>query len=152
MDIQKIKELVDFITKLDIKKVHIKTQDISLSIKKPVKHHSTSYYNPTVSGIPPTSTKNTENKPVVTDNNKEKEYITIKSPMIGTFYLKSNPEASPFVKKGDQVKKNQVLCIIEAMKIFNEIESHVEGKIVKILVQDASPVEFDQPIFLVEPN
>ena len=77
--------------------------------------------------------------------------ITIKSPMIGTFYRKSSPDKPLFVEVGDTIKEGDVLCVIEAMKLFNEIESEVNGKIVKILVDDSSPVEFDQPLFLVEP-
>ena len=76
---------------------------------------------------------------------------TIKSPMIGTFYRASDPEKPSFVNVGDEIKEGQVICIIEAMKLFNEIESEVKGKIVKVLVDDASPVEFDQPLFLVDP-
>lgn len=77
--------------------------------------------------------------------------ITVKSPMIGTFYRSSSPDKPPFVNVGDEIKQGHVLCIIEAMKLFNEIESEVSGKIVKVLIDDASPVEYDQPLFLVEP-
>jgi len=87
-------------------------------------------------------------KPAEPDNN----YITIKSPMIGTFYRKAAPEKPSFVNVGDEVKEGSVLCIIEAMKLFNEIESEVSGKIVKVLVDDNTPVEYDQPLFLVEPS
>jgi acetyl-CoA carboxylase biotin carboxyl carrier protein len=80
-----------------------------------------------------------------------KNLLTIKSPMIGTFYRKPSPDKEPFVKVGDKVGKGQVVCVIEAMKLFNEIESEVSGTIVKILVDDMSPVEYDQPLFLVEP-
>lgn len=83
------------------------------------------------------------------DNGK---YVTIKSPMIGTFYRASGPDKDPFVKVGDSVDKGGVLCIIEAMKLFNEIESEFAGKIVKVLVEDASPVEYDQPLFIVDPS
>ncbi|MCE2823678.1 MAG: acetyl-CoA carboxylase biotin carboxyl carrier protein [Bacteroidota bacterium] len=79
-------------------------------------------------------------------------YLTIKSPMVGTFYRSSSPEKGPFVKIGDAVNSGQTVCIIEAMKLFNEIESDVKGKIVKVLVEDASPVEYDQPLFLVDPS
>lgn len=82
----------------------------------------------------------------------EGNYITIKSPMIGTFYRSGGPDKEPFVKPGDSIQKGSVLCVIEAMKLFNEIESEHAGKIVKILVENASPVEYDQPLFLVEPN
>lgn len=76
---------------------------------------------------------------------------TIKSPMIGTFYRSPSPDKPPFVNVGDEVKKGQVLCVIEAMKLFNEIESEMDGRIIKMLAEDASPVEYDQPLFLVEP-
>jgi len=79
-------------------------------------------------------------------------YITVKSPMIGTFYRSAGPDKDPFVSVGDDVKKGKVVCIIEAMKLFNEIESEVEGKVVKVLVDDATPVEYDQPLFLVDPS
>jgi acetyl-CoA carboxylase biotin carboxyl carrier protein len=88
-----------------------------------------------------------ESAPAATSN----AGVPIKSPMIGTFYRSSTPDKPPFVGIGDEVKKGQVLCIIEAMKLFNEIESEVNGRIVKVLVDDASPVEYDQPLFLVEP-
>ena len=83
---------------------------------------------------------------------EDSKYITIKSPIIGTFYRKAAPEQPSFVEVGDTIKDGDVLCIIEAMKLFNEIESEMSGKIVKVLVDDASPVEFDQPLFLVDPS
>jgi acetyl-CoA carboxylase biotin carboxyl carrier protein len=79
-------------------------------------------------------------------------YDDVKSPMIGTFYRSASPDKPPFVGVGDEVKKGDVICVIEAMKLFNEIESEVDGKIVKVLVDDASPVEYDQPLFLIEPH
>ena len=84
--------------------------------------------------------------------NNDDKYITVKSPIIGTFYRKSSPDTPSFVEVGDTIKEGDVLCIIEAMKLFNEIESEVSGKIVKVLVDDATPVEFDQPLFLVDPS
>jgi len=83
---------------------------------------------------------------------EDSKYITVKSPIIGTFYRKSSPDQPSFVEVGSDIKEGDVLCIIEAMKLFNEIESEVSGKIVKVLVEDASPVEFDQPLFLVDPS
>jgi acetyl-CoA carboxylase biotin carboxyl carrier protein len=80
------------------------------------------------------------------------KYITIKSPIIGTFYRRPSPDKAPFVKVGDEVNVGDTVCIIEAMKLFNEVESEISGKIVKILIDDASPVEFDQPLFLVDPS
>ena len=87
-------------------------------------------------------------KPAATDESK---LITVRSPMIGTFYRSSSPDKPPFVSAGDEVAPGKVLCIIEAMKLFNEIESEVSGKIVKVLAENASPVEYDQPLFLIEP-
>ena len=96
------------------------------------------------------------NRLLATDSNKAADatpsnVITVKSPMIGTFYRKAGPDKPNFVEVGDEITPGKVVCIIEAMKLFNEIESEVKGKIVKILVEDASPVEYDQPLFLVEP-
>ena len=85
-------------------------------------------------------------------NLNEANYITIKAPMIGTFYRTSGPDKPPFVNIGDEIKKGQTLCIIEAMKLFNEIESEVSGKIIKILMDDTSPVEYDSPLFLIDPS
>jgi len=82
----------------------------------------------------------------------EPQYLTIKSPMIGTFYRSSAPDKPPFTSVGDDIKEGDVICIIEAMKLFNEIEAEVSGKIIKVLVDDSTPVEYDQPIFLVEPQ
>ena len=82
----------------------------------------------------------------------ETNYITVKSPIIGTFYRKSSPDQPSFVEVGDTIKEGDVLCVIEAMKLFNEIESEVSGKIIKVLIDDASPVEFDQPLFLIDPS
>ena len=85
-------------------------------------------------------------------NAEESKYITIKSPIIGTFYRKPSPDKPAFVEVGKSIKQGDVLCVIEAMKLFNEIESEISGKIVKVLVDDSSPVEFDQPLFLVDPS
>ena len=90
--------------------------------------------------------------PAETSNAPAENLLEVKSPMIGTFYRSPNPDADFFVNVGDSIKKGQPVCIIEAMKLFNEVESEVSGKIVKILVDDASPVEYDQPLFLVEPQ
>lgn len=96
---------------------------------------------------PPEPEKKAEEKKEDTTN-----YITVKSPMIGTFYRSPGPDKDAFVSVGDEVKKGKVVCIIEAMKLFNEIESEVEGKVVKVLVDDATPVEYDQPLFLIDPS
>lgn len=95
-----------------------------------------------------------ENKttPPVTNGADESKYITIKSPMIGTFYRSAGPDKPAFVQVGDEIAAGKPVCIIEAMKLFNEIESDVKGKIVKVLVNDSTPVEYDQPLFLVDPS
>jgi acetyl-CoA carboxylase biotin carboxyl carrier protein len=86
------------------------------------------------------------------DSGETSGHITIKSPIIGTFYRKPSPDKPPFVEVGDTIAKGDVLCVIEAMKLFNDIESEVSGKIMKVLVEDSSPVEFDQPLFLIDPS
>ena len=91
-------------------------------------------------------------KPQAKAESPSENYITIKSPMIGTFYRRSGPDKAAFVEVGDEVTPGKVVCIIEAMKLFNEIESEISGKIVRVLIEDASPVEYDQPLFLVEPS
>lgn len=90
--------------------------------------------------------------PAADNGADDSKYITIKSPMIGTFYRGSDPEKPPFVSVGDDVKEGKVICIIEAMKLFNEIECELSGKVVKVLVDDAAPVEYDQPLFLIDPS
>ena len=97
--------------------------------------------------MPDESTTSDTNK-----SEKENNYVTIKASMIGTFYRSSSPESSPFINVGDTIKSGDTLCIIEAMKLFNEIESEISGKIIKVLVDDNTPVEFDQPLFLVDPS
>jgi acetyl-CoA carboxylase biotin carboxyl carrier protein len=91
-------------------------------------------------------------KPKEEKGEDDSKYITIKSPMIGTFYRASSPDKDPFISVGDDVKNGKVVCIIEAMKLFNEIEAEVSGKVVKVLVDDATPVEYDQPLFLIDPS
>ena len=103
----------------------------------------------------PTATENQvpqETKSIPSASADSSNYVEIKSPMIGTFYRASNPESDAFANVGDQVEQGSIVCIIEAMKLFNEIESEVSGKIVKVLVDNASPVEYDQPLFLVDPS
>ena len=99
-----------------------------------------------------TTTKPSEDAPSKAETNDDDKYITIKSPMIGTFYRKPSPDKDTFVNVGDSIKAGDVLCVIEAMKLFNEIESELSGKIVKVLVDDSTPVEYDQALFLVDPS
>jgi acetyl-CoA carboxylase biotin carboxyl carrier protein len=167
------KELQDFIkavAKTGVSEVNVKTDEIKLKIKvhsdeKPAKHTETIIQQVPV-GNPMTTTGVSQQQPVQqtppanesktekTDKEEETDtskYIEIKSPMVGTFYRKPGPDKDSFVNVGDTVKEDSVVCIIEAMKLFNEIEAETSGKIVKILVDDASPVEFEQPLMLVEP-
>ena len=154
MDIKQIQELVKLINKTSIGEITIEEDGRKITIKQkkdPVQNivatTSSQSFAPqaAVSAAAPAAAK-PEAAP------KQDNLITIKSPMIGTFYRQSGPGKPIFINVGDEVIPGKVVCIIEAMKLFNEIESEVKGKIVKILVDDASPVEYDQPLFLVEPN
>lgn len=158
MDIKQIHELVKLVNKSNIGELSIEKDGFKITIKQkkePAQH----FGSPMMPQIPqiqaPTSqpqvssTKGSDNK--AAESPKTENLLTIKSPMIGTFYRQAGPGKPIFASVGDEIEAGQVVCIIEAMKLFNEIESEVSGKIVKVLVEDASPVEFDQPLFLVEP-
>ena len=148
MKAKEIQELIDFISNSGLAEVKIETDEFKLSIKKnsdaPVGKHS--------KNLIPQFTQAAPHAPAETTSSPTPNYLEVKSPMIGTFYRSPNPDAEFFVNVGDSIQKGQPVCIIEAMKLFNEVESEVSGKIVKILVDDASPVEYDQPLFLVEPQ
>ncbi len=159
MDIKEIQNLIKFVAKSGASEVKLEMDDIKITIKTgsdpdtaPAVH-----YAPVAAQIPQAIAPAVETSAAAapaassqeTDNSK---YITIKSPIIGTFYRKPSPDKPLFVEVGQTIAEGDVLCVIEAMKLFNEIESEVSGKIVKILVDDASPVEFDQPLFLVDPS
>jgi len=154
MDIKKIQELVKLITKTNIGEISIEEKDFKITIKQK-KEATQNFAAPQFQQAPqqllPASIqkieKSTEEITPVADN-----LVTIKSPMIGTFYRQSGPGKPILVSVGDEITPGSVVCIIEAMKLFNEIESEIKGTIVKVLVEDASPVEFDQPLFLVEPS
>ena len=162
MNFKQIQQLIKFVSKTDVNEVTIENKDFKINIK------GKSFYDdnaPKVvqqSAIPlqvqqpvippdPVSVVNTEPVPV-TNPEPSSNFVTIKSPIIGTFYRKPSPNKDNFVNVGDEISEGQTLCVIEAMKLFNEIESDISGKIVKILVDDATPVEFDQPLFVIEPN
>jgi acetyl-CoA carboxylase biotin carboxyl carrier protein len=162
MKAKEIRDLIDFIAQSPLDEVHIETDEFKISVKRhggvvKLENVSTALpvatqpsYNPTVSTPKQESTpQETQTTPKETSN--AGNYITIKSPMIGTFYRASKPDVPNFVNVGDEVKQGQIVCIVEAMKLFNEIESEISGRIVKVLVENASPVEYDQPLFLVEP-
>jgi len=158
MDIKQIQDLIRFVSKSGVNEVSIEQEDFKITIKTNQPQTAvvtttlpvTTVETPTMSATVPSVTVTT---PVVSTPPAEdtSKYITIKSPMIGTFYRSSAPDKPLFANVGDEIKTGKVLCIIEAMKLFNEIESEVSGRIVKILVENASPVEYDQPLFLVDP-
>lgn len=153
MDIKQIQELVKLINKSNIGELSIEENGLKITIKQKKEAVQNTIVSaapqqaPLVQGPP-----RTESPKAVEPEIKEDNYLTIKSPMIGTFYRQPSPGKPIFVNVGDEVTTGSVVCIIEAMKLFNEIESEVSGKIVKVLVEDASPVEFDQPLFLVDPS
>lgn len=159
MDIKQIQELIKLINKSNIGEISIEQENFKITIKQ--KKEASQFFNspavqyapqPVQNSLPPASASSEQGGPKAADTtSKNDNYITIKSPMIGTFYRQAGPGKPLFASVGDEVEPGKVVCIIEAMKLFNEIESEVSGKIVKILVEDASPVEFDQPLFLVEP-
>jgi len=156
MDIKQIQELVKLVNKSNIGELKIEKNDFKITIKQ--KKEATQHYvtpiqqqAPQPPQLPSPVVSSEETKKTETSTSKD-NLLTIKSPMIGTFYRQSGPGKPIFVNVGDEVVVGQVVCIIEAMKLFNEIESEVAGTIVKVLVEDASPVEFDQPLFMVEPS
>jgi acetyl-CoA carboxylase biotin carboxyl carrier protein len=159
MDIKQIQELVKLINKTNIGEITIEEEGVKITIKQkkdPVQHivanvPQGNYAAPAPAAAPASSTPASA-APTPAAAPKADNLITIKSPMIGTFYRQSGPGKPVLINVGDEVSVGKVVCIIEAMKLFNEIESEVSGKIVKVLVEDASPVEYDQPLFLVEPN
>ncbi len=165
MDFKQIQELINLVNDSNIGEVTIEQKDFRLTIKQkeenitqvvsnsmPMQMQQPAQPMQLQSNVPSTATggqASSENaaQPSASASN----LITIKSPMIGTFYRRPSPDKPNFVEIGDEVSTGKVVCIIEAMKLFNEIESEVSGKVVKILVQDSSPVEYDQPLYLVEP-
>ena len=156
MNIKEIEALIKFVQKVGVSEVSIEQKDVKITIKTHPAAQQVIHAAPQMmmSAAPPaapavsTSTPPAEIKPAASDESK---YITVKSPMIGTFYRTPSPDKPVFINVGDEIKPGKVLCIIEAMKLFNEIESEVAGRIVKVLVDNATPVEYDQPLFLVEP-
>ena len=161
MNFKEIQELIRMISKSDLASFKIKNGDFELNIKtgKAVQHvemQATNYGHPMPASLvsAPVVQKpqavEVQQSPAASVENAKK-FLEIKSPMVGTFYRSSGPDKGPFVKIGDQVISGSPVCIIEAMKLFNEIESEISGTIIKIMVEDASPVEYDQVLFLVEP-
>lgn len=160
MDIKQIQELVKLINKTSIGEITIEEDGRKITIKQkkdPVQNivatTSSQSFAPQPTTQSPAAAPASPAAPVKQETApKQDNLVTIKSPMIGTFYRQSGPEKPIFVNVGDEVTPGKVVCIIEAMKLFNEIECEIKGKIVKVLVEDASPVEYDQPLFLVDPS
>ncbi len=162
MDLKEIQELIKFVAKSGATEVDLEIDNIKISIKSPSKkrrgeedevtktiQHVPEQVLNTAVIAPPIPVSEKLSKDISTD---EENYITIKASMIGTFYRSASPENPPFANVGDIINEGDTICIIEAMKLFNEIESEVSGKIVKVLVDDTMPIEFDQPLFLVDPS
>ena len=164
MDLKDIQNLIKFVAKSGASEVKLETDDVKITIKTgsgddkadTTYVHQIPVNQPIVQHNPvaqPATNQADTSAPATNEAAAENsKYITIKSPIIGTFYRKPAPDKPLFVEVGSQISQGDVLCVIEAMKLFNEIESEVSGKIVKILVDDSSPVEFDQPLFLVDPS
>ncbi|MCG8881996.1 acetyl-CoA carboxylase biotin carboxyl carrier protein [Tenacibaculum finnmarkense] len=156
MDIKEIQNLIKFVSKSGASEVKLEMEDIKITIKTGSETPETTIIQtaapmgvaPQMVAQAPVAAAPTE--AVTTE--KDDKYITIKSPIIGTFYRKPSPDKPNFAEVGTEVKVGDTVCVIEAMKLFNEIESEISGKIVKVLVDDATPVEFDQPLFLVDPS
>ncbi len=165
MDLKQIQELIKMVNKSNLSEVSIEEKDFKITIKQKeqivqqtvISAGYPSAPMPAMAQIPvqdsiPIAPSSSSAPPAASKPADDPgKYITIKSPMIGTFYRKPSPDKPVFVEIGDEVTPGQVVCVIEAMKLFNEIESEVKGKIVKVLVDDHSPVEYDQPLFLVDP-
>lgn len=160
MDIREIQNLIKFVAKSGATEVKLEMDDIKITIKT-TSENATVENGTYVQHIPATMPQMQAAAPIAQATeaatapavvNDDAKYITVKSPIIGTFYRKPSPDKPTFVEVGTTIKTGDVLCVIEAMKLFNEIESEVSGKIVKVLVDDSSPVEFDQPLFLVDPS
>jgi len=162
MDLKDIQNLIKFVAKSGASEVKLETEDIKITIKTGTgdSKGETTYIQqiPAMAAQPQVPIQQPPSAPAqpaedqVKPENTDSKYITIKSPIIGTFYRKPSPDKDVFVEVGDIIKAGDVLCVIEAMKLFNEIESEISGKIVKVLVDDSSPVEFDQPLFLIDPS
>lgn len=160
MDLKEIQNLIKFVSNSGVAEVKLETGDIKITIRTTLEGNTPdiTYVQqaPMQQTLPQAAPIAVVSAPVVPVANAQADeiskYITIKSPIIGTFYRKPSPDKPMYTEVGNTISKGDVLCVIEAMKLFNEIESEVSGKIVKILVDDMSPVEFDQPLFLVDPS
>ena len=157
MNIKEIQDLIRFVSKSGVSEVQIEQKDFKITIKSEEKFRDEGQVfvqtAPAPASLPaaaPAPAAPAPVAPVVAE--EATKYITVKSPMIGTFYRSAGPDKEPFVSVGDTIGKGDTVCIIEAMKLFNEIEAEISGKIIKVLMDDATPVEYDQPLFLVDPS
>ena len=166
MTLEEIQELIKFVAKSGATEVDLEFEGVKISIKSPPKKRRGQPSEKIAIAQQETSIQTVSN-PIITEKNQQvitteivpqsidetdSQYVTIKASMIGTFYRSSGPDKDAFVNIGNEIKEGDVICIIEAMKLFNEIESEISGKIIKVLVDDNTPVEFDQPLFLVDPS
>ncbi len=168
MDLKEIQNLIKFVAKSGASEVKLEMDDVKITIKTGGEDREPTYIQhvPMQQQMPQQQqqmpqqqqqSQPTQEAPATgakqdSASEDDSKYVTVKSPIIGTFYRKPSPDKPAFVEVGDTIKEGDVLCVIEAMKLFNEIESEVSGKIVKVIVDDSSPVEFDQPLFLVDPS
>jgi acetyl-CoA carboxylase biotin carboxyl carrier protein len=153
MDIKQIQDLIKFVHKSGVNEVSIEENDFKITIKTNQAPTVVTATIPAAAPVaaapaPVAAAPAAAAAPAVSESDN---YITIKSPMIGTFYRSASPDKPAFVNVGDEIKAGQVVCVVEAMKLFNEIEAEISGRIVKVLVDNASPIEYDQPLFVVEP-
>jgi len=168
MNLKEVEELIRFVAKANVAEVELETKDIKLVIKTSrgvteatqvqvpvmVTPAAPVVTAPAVAPATPAAPKVAAEAPAapVSANGNEAKYITVKSPMIGTFYRSAGPDKPPFVNVGDKIEKGKVICIIEAMKLFNEIEAEVSGTVIKVIANDATPVEYDQALLLIDPS
>lgn len=151
MSIAEIKDLIKFISDSNLNEVTLETGQIKLSIKRSFDGTTSSTYIPALQTFALPSKQETVSIRDQQASSSEPSYVKIKAPMIGTFYSSANPDTPAFVNIGDKIVKGQKLCIIEAMKLFNDIESDVSGILIDVLIDNASPVEYDQDLFIIEP-
>jgi acetyl-CoA carboxylase biotin carboxyl carrier protein len=155
MDIKQIQDLIRFVAKSGVNEVSIEQEQFKITIKTnqaaTIVNASVPMAQPAAATPAPVAQIAEHAAPAAPAADDTSKYITVRSPMIGTFYRSASPDKPMMVNVGDEISEGSVLCIIEAMKLFNEIESEVSGRVVKVLVDNASPVEYDQPLFLVEP-
>lgn len=161
MKTKEIRDLIDFISKSGLNEVSIETEELKIAIKRDAETRvversapapAPAASAPATPASAPAPAADAPKAEAPAASPSESNYVEVKSPMIGTFYRSANPDSPAFVSVGDKIEKGQTVCIIEAMKLFNEIETEVSGTIVKVMVENASPVEYDQVLFLVDPS